>query len=118
MPRARLYFAAEAEEGQAQSINLIRTLPYNAELLQWSIYFKAVPPIATAPEDLVIQRITPTDFGVASITLFEDSPAELEMKTHLCTGLWQFKQGDTIGAIYPNAGDTDVWIEFVFREAE
>lgn len=112
--RARLWYSAETDNGSAESIDLDEKLPFNAELLQFSISFEAEP----VSSDL-FSVVKDSVLGVKyNMIIDQIDLSQNPTISYKCTGLWQFRKGDGIIITYANTDDQSVGVEAVFREAK
>lgn len=111
--RARRWYADDAAYGAQQTIAINAVLPYNAELLQWSIAFSNVP---TTSESLIITRDNVRG-PLWDVDIVTWDPSIAGVLNFQCNEIWQFAKGDAIVVTYANTDDYGVGFEVVFREA-
>lgn len=112
--RSRLWVRDSTVAGQGQTIAIAKVLPYNAEWLQWSIKFSAVP---VTSENLVFTKVSVAG-AQYNVEVLNVNPSTWGYAQKLCTLVCgvQFAKGDTITVTYANTDNVTIGLELVFRE--
>lgn len=112
--RSRKIYRSMAEAGQAQTIALTGTPPWNSTLLQISIHYGA--PV-TNVGSMIITKISSVDV-VYNQSLYVDDPSIDGKTSDLLLCDIEFVKGDSISVAYLNPSNVDVGVEVIFEEGQ
>lgn len=114
--RSRLVYSGDTITGLGQSIAIADILPFNATLIQVSVYWAGAP---TTPSPISIYRSTSTpQFPVLNFLLKEFDPTVFPDAEIVCVESFEFRRNDTVIAAYANLDDIDSAVELIFKESD
>lgn len=111
--RNRLYINAKMDAGSSGTV-VDWTLPWNGELLQFSIHLSAA---ASTSEGFTLTKVNPTDADFTTLVRTLDLGANA-IQDIVCPDVFQFQLGEHILVEYPNSDSLTVGFQMVVREAE
>lgn len=115
--RSRIFVTDQTAVGQAETIQIVWTAPFNAEILQVTGRFgQAVPPAIAG--EFYVQR--EPNAGAAFFCAFVRFDPSVDGNLELvCSGHgWQMKMGDILRVIYPNPDDLTCGVEIILTEGQ
>jgi len=114
--RSRLVYVGDVVAGLGQSITISEILPFNATLIQISVFWSGAP---ITPSPISIFRVISTpQFPVQSFLIKEIDPTIAPQAWIICNDTFEFRRNDLVILQFANLDDINAVIEVIFKEAD